>query len=151
MTTRFRSKVDTWFVTLATLSGMAVIGLSLPMYRMDARAGLAASLIVTAFVLASLAWIVQSTMYSITDEELLIDCAGRRWQIPLHEIRRVAMTQRTGFAPALALDRLVIEYAVAASIVISPRDKRAFVRELDARRAASSSKSNARTTSPTRE
>jgi hypothetical protein len=74
--------------------------------------------------------------YEITDDRLLVRSGLVRWRIPIAAIVNVEPTQSLLSAPAWSLDRLEVRYwrgGGLTRILISPRDKAAFLAELVAR------------------
>lgn len=132
----YRSKIDSWLVAILAVagvtSGYAVV--------VDLRAAPARDAALSALPLAlaavSVVWLFVSTRYILRNDELVVRTGPCRWRIALRDIAEVAPTRNPLSSPALSLDRLRITYGSGKSIMISPRDKRAFLRELDARRKA---------------
>ena len=81
-------------------------------------------------------WVLAATDYTLTDTDLRVRSGPFRWRVPLHEIRSIAPTHNPLSSPALSLDRLRIEHGERKWLMISPRDKDGFLRELESRRAA---------------
>ncbi len=80
-------------------------------------------------------WTLLATRYSIDDAFLRVRCGPFRWTIPLRDIASITPTRDHASSPALSLDRLRIEYGGGRSLLVSPRDKDAFLRDLQDRRA----------------
>jgi hypothetical protein len=80
------------------------------------------------------AWILTSTYYVLHDDRLDARCGPFRWRVPLREITRIEPSRTPLSGPALSLDRLRIDYRRGEWIVVSPRNREAFVRALEARR-----------------
>jgi len=72
------------------------------------------------------------TSYTITEKSLSIRSSLFKWEIPLREISTIQPTNDPLSSPALSLDRLRIEYGQGKSIMISPRNKAEFIRDLQA-------------------
>jgi FtsH-binding integral membrane protein len=127
----FPSKVDTW-LALALLAGVgaAIVGV------------LAAGGILpwpVAFFALALGcvlpvWLLVSTGYTLTDEQLVVKAGPFRWRVPIGEIKSVTPTRSALSSPALSLDRLRIEYGDSRSILVSPKNREDFLLELEARR-----------------
>lgn len=84
---------------------------------------------------ASLAylWLTIPVNYQITDEDLRVRGGPFRWKIPLGSILRVRPTRNPLSAPAWSLARLHISYKKKGRksfVLISPRDRGAFLKEL---------------------
>ena len=75
-------------------------------------------------------WLLVSTFYTIGDEELLIRSGPFNWTIKLADIRKIESSRSVLSSPALSLDRLKIEYEPGKVILVSPKDKEAFVKAL---------------------
>ena len=81
-------------------------------------------------------WLLSATSYTLDAESLKVACGPLRWTISLRDITSIRPTFNPLASPALSLDRLRIEYGNGRVILISPRDKDTFVRELEAHRAS---------------
>ncbi|ENY72205.1 hypothetical protein G114_09454 [Aeromonas diversa CDC 2478-85] len=131
----YRSKIDTWlavvlvFAVLASLAG-AVTALSV---EPTALAWPIALVAVT--VGAGLpTWLLTTTYYRLEGDTLFVSSGPIRLRIPLREIVNITPTNSPLSSPALSLDRLRIEYGRGKSVMISPRNKEEFVRNLEAAR-----------------
>ena len=131
----YRSKIDTWlavvlvFAVLASLAG-AVAALSV---EPTALAWPIALVAVT--VGAGLpTWLLTTTYYRLEGDTLFVSSGPIRLRIPLREIVNITPTNSPLSSPALSLDRLRIEYGRGKSVMISPRNKEEFVRNLEAAR-----------------
>lgn len=130
----YPSKVD-WLVMLPVLALPVIfvltsIGASAAQSHGLAAALRALFLLTVVFTL----WTLVGTSYTLDATTLLVRCGPFRWQIPLREIQSVTVTQDRRSGPALSLDRLCIEYSGGRRMLISPRDKDAFMRDLERRR-----------------
>ncbi|MBZ6067931.1 PH domain-containing protein [Aeromonas schubertii] len=131
----YRSKIDTWlavvlvFAVLASLAG-AVTALSV---EPTALAWPIALVAVT--VGAGLpTWLLTTTYYRLEGDTLFVSSGPIRLCVPLREIVNITPTNNPLSSPALSLDRLRIEYGRGKSVMISPRNKEEFVRNLEAAR-----------------
>ncbi|MFR9720872.1 PH domain-containing protein [Aeromonas diversa] len=131
----YRSKIDTWlavvlvFAVLASLAG-AVTALSV---EPTALAWPIALVAVT--VGAGLpTWLLTTTYYRLEGDALFVSSGPIRLRIPLREIVNITPTNSPLSSPALSLDRLRIEYGRGKSVMISPRNKEEFIRNLEAAR-----------------
>ncbi len=135
MNTTYISKRDLWIMALlwAGALGMAIAALALisapapPLVRL----GLPGLLLLSA---AFILWLPYSTYYVLSDRDLLIRCGPFKTRVSLAAIEAVHPTHNPLSSPACSLDRLHIHYRGARfGIMISPRDKRAFLDDLVAR------------------
>jgi fatty acid desaturase len=131
-TTVFRSKVDLWLLVLliaaALVSGAATLAV------LWAGGGGAVAVVPLVLVGAALPlWLLVSPHYTLSQSELLIRSGPFRWRVSLRDVRSIRPTRNPLSSPALSLDRLRLEYGRGKWIMISPADKEAFVRALEAR------------------
>jgi hypothetical protein len=64
----------------------------------------------------------------------LLRSGPSRWTIPIRDIRSITPTRALTSSPALSLDRLRIEYSDGRVLLVSPREKETFLRDLQDRR-----------------
>ncbi|MDE3126781.1 MAG: PH domain-containing protein [Gemmatimonadota bacterium] len=134
---RYRSAVDAWVVALI------LIGLGVPtmivLHPQVTGLGLHAARTMvfgaTGFVVVFLGWLFATTDYTLDTDALIIRSGPLRWTVPYAQIRSVRPTANMASAPAMSLRRLEVRYGDGQSVVISPRDRDAFVAALR-RRAA---------------
>lgn len=129
MTKTYRSKVDTWLlIVIIAAMGAGLVG---------AVAALLAgghemwwAIVPVALAVALPAWVLTSTFYRLTDDELLVRSGPFSWRIPTAEIHRVTSTNNPLSSPALSLQRLKIEYGNGKRIMISPENQTEFIADL---------------------
>jgi Bacterial PH domain len=129
----YRSKVDGILVVcLAVLPAvlLLVLGSVLPDEWLGASVALRG---VLTLMLALFVWTLMSTSYAIDAASLQVRSGPFHWAIALEDIRSVSATRDVTSAPALSLDRLRIEYGVRRSILVSPRERAAFIADLQRR------------------
>ncbi|UCE32806.1 MAG: PH domain-containing protein [Burkholderiales bacterium] len=130
-----RSKVDPWLrlvivagALLALAGTVAMAATPQPVVRL-----LAVPIAVLGAVLPL--WVLLGTTYRLEPQSLEVRCGPFRWHVPIREIQDVRPTRNPLSSPALSLDRLRIEYGERSAIMISPRDRERFLRELSLLRA----------------
>ena len=129
--TTFPSKVDGWLAgALLAGVGVALIGVLVA----DSALPWPIAFLILALGCLLPVWLLVSTGYSLTDDQLVVKAGPFRWRVPIREIKSVTPTRSPLSGPALSLDRLRIEYGVSRSILVSPRNREHFLRELEARR-----------------
>jgi len=80
---------------------------------------------------------VRSIRYTLSEESLEIYMGlGMKRKIPLASIRKVALSNNPISSPAASLQRIAIHYDRWGYILISPKNREAFIEELERRRAA---------------
>ena len=135
MTIEFDSKRDLWIVmaiwagtALIVAAGISQLGSSA---ALPARLGLLALFFLAA---AFMLWMLYGIRYVIEKERLLIRCGPFRYRVPLAAIDLVQPSKNPLSSPAASLDRLLIKWnGERKRVLISPDDKKAFLRELDKR------------------
>jgi len=131
----YRSEIDTWILAILIFSVVASIGAGALVVSLvsSAKAWVLAVLIGAPGSILPI-WLVATTYYKIEGEHLFISCGPVEKSVPLSEITGVTPTNNPLSSPALSLDRLRIDYGQGQSVMISPRDKDGFIRDLNAAR-----------------
>ena len=128
---RFKSKVDPWIaaviVAILVLDFVFIIALARETGSPTAKTGAILTCIAAMALIASLAL----RTYYVVDKNLLRVVSGPfRWKIPIDHITAVTATRTLISSPAMSLDRLRIEYGKLRPIVVSPADKKGFLRAI---------------------
>ncbi len=76
-------------------------------------------------------WLVAGTRYVIDKDRLIVHGGPFKWRIELADIESVYATNNPISSPALSLDRLAICYKPNKQLIISPKNKAAFVEALN--------------------
>lgn len=84
-------------------------------------------LVVALLAAGMVAWIFTSACYEIGEGYFVARSGPFRFRRPLGSISRVRTSRNMLSSPALSLDRMEIQ-SRAGSLLISPRDKAAFLR-----------------------
>ncbi len=120
----YKSKIDLWLLILL------VAGFGVPLIYMTVREphwiGPVIWLPLTIFVISS----VTTIRYVIDKDMLLIRSVGFKSVIPIRSIRRVKASNSILASPAASLGRLEIFYNKYDSVLVSPKDKQAFINDL---------------------
>jgi hypothetical protein len=125
----YRSKVDG---KIALVTGLTVVvlvgtGATLPERNHDAAVALH---VVSLFCLAVCVWTLLATYYVIDATSLVVRSGPFHWTISLRDIRSVKPSRDIRSGPALSFDRLRIEYGAGRVLMVSPREKEAFLADL---------------------
>ncbi|PMR75823.1 PH domain-containing protein [Billgrantia endophytica] len=130
----YTSKIDAWL-------GVVLIGAVIACifaFLLSLRSGNTAATLVTLPVLIIGAglplWLMMNTSYTLGDTTLSVRSGPFRWSVPIKDITGITSTSSPLSSPALSLDRLRIAYGRRRSIMISPKLKDQFIKELEARR-----------------
>lgn len=70
------------------------------------------------------------TLYILTDKVLKVRGGIFSWTIPLEKIEVITESKNPLAAPALSLDRLLVVYEKSKFILISPKDKSLFLKQI---------------------
>lgn len=134
MATVYKSKID-WWLAVVFLGAAAVPAL------MSVKIVLAAppsvwwvALLIAGIGVGPLLWLLLGTDYALDAEHLRIRSGPFKWRIAIADITHITPSSSLLSSPALSLDRLRIDYGRGASVMISPRDKERFIREIEALR-----------------
>ena len=126
----FKSRVDTWLAVLILLSmGLCIYGAGYAILEGELLGNLVALFMIGTGVLLPL-WLLLTTRYSVSDDDLDIRCGPFRWQIRRDTITSIKPSNNPLSSPALSLDRLRIRYDGGRYVLVSPRDKAGFIRAL---------------------
>jgi len=128
---RYRSRVDALLI-VALLGVPLALFMSLGSGLLGLPIGLRLATLLPLIVLFTLMlWSLLATHYTIDADNLTVRSGPMRWVIALSQIESVAPTRDARSGPALSLDRLRICYGGGRQILISPKDKEAFIRDLE--------------------
>lgn len=130
MSRLYRSRID-WWLAAIVLTGAAVSLAAAVAVLIDGVSGgrWIAAFAVTVGVAFPL-WTLASTSYELSDDQLLIRSGPFRWRVSLVAIRSIEPTRNPLSSPALSLDRLAVSYGNGRRVLISPRDREAFLAEI---------------------
>ncbi|MCR5077355.1 MAG: PH domain-containing protein [Prevotella sp.] len=121
---RFYSKVDTWLIALLATVMAGIGGI------MGIEAGWESLLIIIPLCLVLLASIFPCH-YTVVGKELYIkDGAFHHLIIPVSKIIHLSLTTDPLSAPALSLKRIEIRMNDGRRVLVSPKDREAFIRLL---------------------
>jgi len=131
----YRSEIDTWILVVLIISVVVSLGAgALVGFLMGSAKAWVLAVLIAAPGSILPVWLVATTYYRIGSDHLHISCGPVEMRVPLSEIKSVTPTNNPLSSPALSLDRLRIEYGQGKSVMISPRDKHSFIRDLNAAR-----------------
>ena len=134
METVYRSKTDLWLIALLAIGMIASLSGALVMLSISTlTAWVLAAFIAIAGVGLPL-WLLFSTRYILGQGHLRVLSGPFKWCIPVAKITTMTPTYSPLSSPALSMDRLRIDYGVGSSVMISPRNKKQFVKDIEAAR-----------------
>lgn len=128
---KFPSKIDAWLVVLMVVAvgGVVFAFFSVVFAAEDTRLVLVvlASMLLVVLLVGST---LLRTHYTIDGNSLRIVSGPFHWTVPIDQIDSVVETRNPLSSPALSMDRLRIRYSGRRSVMISPRDKKKFLKAL---------------------
>ncbi|MDP5460446.1 PH domain-containing protein [Alishewanella sp. SMS8] len=130
MTQVFRSKVDTWLGIVLVAAALAVLYGVIHSLNSGDNADIVASLFALLVSTGLPIWLINSTRYTLTEQQLLVQSGPFQWQIPIVQISNITPTINLLSSPALSLDRLRIDYGQGRSLMISPKQQQQFLEAL---------------------
>jgi len=128
---RFNSKVDRWLMIVLVASIVIDIA-ALIAIIFAIRDPLILTLCIvmllgTAVLIAS---ILVATYYTVDKQTLRIVSGPFRFRVSLDDIHSIKATGNPLSSPALSLDRIMITYGNNRKIMVSPADRRGFLRAI---------------------
>lgn len=129
---RFYSKKGPVFGIIMWLANTVLTGSAISVWMQQglrSSESVIAFLLITLSLLGTVCWF--TTYYEITERDQIITKSGpfRFPSIPIREIHSITPTNNPLSSPALSIDRLDIQYGAWESMLISPKDKQAFINE----------------------
>lgn len=131
MKTEYPSRVDTWLAVILIGVPLVVIGFGAFTLTRSVSAGII-TIITGVFIGGVIAAFSIPSAYTLTDENLKIKSGMLEDEVPLQSIRGVEKTSSCWSAPALSLQRVKLTLDSGCRL-ISPKDRDAFIPDLNAR------------------
>ncbi len=128
----YSSKIDLLIIVAVIMLGSSVDVLLTAIEDGDLTSWLIVLLEVAVCVVVLL--LIYPTKYTIDGDNLLIRCGFQRHSIPISQITSMRRSHNLLASPALSVDRLEVVFKEKStdSILISPRSRKAFVKDLKA-------------------
>jgi hypothetical protein len=120
----FRTGISWWLVgfVLLVLGATSILA---------AKDGAWLAVVINTPILLWFVHTLMNTYYTIEKETLTITCGVfPKLRIPIQEIIHVKETNNPFSSPAFSMDRLEIKYGKRKFVLISPKQKEAFINEL---------------------
>lgn len=131
---RYPSKIDGWLAAILVASMAVALVASVSVVLAAGSRAWWVVLVTGGLGVGLPLWLLLGTTYVLEPAQLLVRSGPFRWRVPVAEITAITPTSNPLSSPALSLDRLRIEYGRGSAIMISPRDKERFLRDLEALR-----------------
>lgn len=129
--TRYKSKVDVsiFIILIATIA--ICVAVAFPLLITGGITNLLTGLSILAIGAGMPASILMATWYDVDDTHLIIRSGFFKWQIPLATIRTITPSRSIISGPAVSFDRLQINYNRWNSVLVSPKDRAAFIQQIE--------------------
>lgn len=139
MSTTYKSEIDTWIlvVLVATVAVCTVASVAVAFSGRPAPGW--AFLLMVGLGIVLPVWLLAGTKYTLNPGILTVQSGPMRWHVPIRDITSITITESVLSAPALSLNRLRISYGANGCIMISPRNRKKFLDEIEALRLAARS------------
>lgn len=129
--TRYKSKIDNWLVVILVAT-MAVCMISAaPLLFTGSIVHTFISIFILTFGSGLPLSILLATWYDVDDHRILIRSGPFKWSIPIAEIKALTPSRSLISGPALSTDRVRIDYGKWNSVLVSPKDKAAFIQQIE--------------------
>lgn len=122
---RFESKID-WWIPVLLFGGLSAGSLA---WAIDAERPWSDG-VGLCFGWALSIWIMLQTYYEFHGDYLLVRCGPFWRKLLIRDIASVESTRNPLASMALSLDRIAIKMRSGSGVMISPRDKTRFLKEL---------------------
>lgn len=127
----FKSKIDLWLVVIIVGSiGVALFATIQAVFMEPSNENYLALAITVIVGIGLPGWLFASTEYVVDNGELFISCGPVRKRIQLTDIKSATPSKNPLSSPALSLDRILITYGEGKSILISPENKKGFLKAI---------------------
>jgi len=123
----FKSAVDSWLYILAVSLPLIVLRALTPTLADAQVSTVLYSVLAIAPLVLIPAWLLVSTYYRVDSAIMRVQAGPFSWSIPLDQIRNVTAKRSLSAAPSLSANRLKIDYGRQRSILVSPKNRAAFI------------------------
>lgn len=130
MATVYKSKIDAWLA--ATLAFAIGISLFAGVSVLSAGGQWWVAIVVVSLGVGLPLWLLFGTSYCLESGQLHVRSGPFKWHVPVAAITSISPTRNPLSSPALSLDRLRVEYGPRKAIMISPRNKDMFLKDIEA-------------------
>lgn len=128
----FESKVDSWLLLIVGLAvAISLSAFSVLLFVQPTVPNIFLALFILPVGVVLPLWIIISTKYTLTQDELSVRSGPFKWVIPRKDISSITETRSPLATPALSLDRLLICYGNGKKLMVSPEDKEGFLKALE--------------------
>ena len=134
MATVYRSKIDAWLLAVLALAMAVSLFVTFMIFSTGSPVAWLVAAVTAGIGVGLPLWLLLSTRYTLEPRRLVVQSGPFKWRIAVADITSITPSSNPLSSPALSLDRLRIDYGRSSSLMISPRNKDQFVREIEAAR-----------------
>ncbi|MGE3962006.1 MAG: PH domain-containing protein [Dehalococcoidia bacterium] len=127
---RFRSKVDWWLVAILVLTPLPGVGIIIAGLIAGETSSVLIAILTTTGIFALYYAVVWPVEYVVEADVLEIRAGRMRQRTPLADITGIRRSRNILASPALSLDRVRIDRARGAYLLLSPADRAGFARAI---------------------
>jgi hypothetical protein len=129
---KFESEKDWWFSAIIWGAVLFAAGSgAVELFTEDLSINSAVSILLPTLILPALViWLWKTTYYILDEKNLLVRSGPIKKTIPLASIRSAKKSSNPLSSPALSLKRIEIRYGTYHRVLISPKDRDEFLRQL---------------------
>ncbi len=129
---RFPSKIDRWILVVLLLALLVqAVAFGAVIFEGASTGGLLVIAASTLLLFGLIGSTLRFTYYEVQRDTLKVVCGPFRWRVPIADIESVEPTRNPLSSPALSLDRLKIRYGKRKVIMVSPADKKGFLKAIN--------------------
>jgi Bacterial PH domain len=128
----FYSKVDEWLIIVSIF--FVIVSVASLFIIIERSQNILLTILVSFLLIAVgviLPFWLLNTFYKINEDILAVKCGPFNWNIKLAEIKSITPTKDLISSPAFSVDRLRIEYGKSNFIIVSPKNKSDFIKEIE--------------------
>ena len=134
MATVYRSKIDAWLLAVVAVAMAVSLVVTFTTFTAGSPVAWLVAAVTVGIGVGLPLWLLLSTRYTLEPRRLVVQSGPFKWHIEVADITSITPSSNPLSSPALSLDRLRIDYGRSRSLMISPRNKDQFVRDIEAAR-----------------
>jgi hypothetical protein len=131
MVTVYKSKIDAWLLVVLVIAMIVSLFAAATVLAVASPMAWTVAAFVAGVGVGLPLWLLLSTHYTLGHGQLVVRSGPFKWYISLTDITGITPTSNPLSSPALSLDRLRIDYGRGKSLMISPRNKEEFIRDIE--------------------
>jgi len=126
----FKSKVDMWLAATIGVSVVFCLGTAFFCLLLAHPVTYLTAIFLIGVGAVMPLWLMLSLRYCVDQQCLTIRCGPFLWRVSLASISAVTPSRSVLSSPALSMDRLAIAYDNGKVVMVSPSDKKGFLKAI---------------------